>query len=148
MSDLVLDKDGVKSVLGTALCHHEAFEVRLSWYLFVWCTRTRPSMSIKCSDSGIQVGSALQTGTIYLLALAADENFIYAVATTFGASFFCRKKQQTTKFTYSLLKSSVYFMSNILNMPNSNDMHSFLSFYEKKYLVDGILEMFCSDVVK
>ena len=66
--------------------------------------------AIKCPDSGIQVGSVLP-------------NFICAVATTFDATFFCRKK--TTKFTYTFLKSSVFVINKIQDLTNSNDMHFF-----------------------
>ena len=40
-------------------------------------------MSIRCPDSGIQVGSVLPKGPIYWLGLASDANFICAVATIF-----------------------------------------------------------------
>ena len=46
-------------------------------------------MSIKCPDSGIQVGSVLPKGTIYWLGLASEANFICAVATIFDVPFFC-----------------------------------------------------------
>ena len=48
-------------------------------------------------SSGIQVNSVLPEGTIYSLGLASDANFIYAVATTFGAPIFCRKKKKKKK---------------------------------------------------
>ena len=93
-------------------------------------------MSIKCPDSGIQVGSVLPKGIIYWLGLASDANFIRAVAITFGAPIFLSK----TKFTYSLLKSWEYFMNKIWGLTNSNDMQIvLLTFYwEKKTSVDDV----------
>ena len=80
-------------------------------------------MSVKYPDSGIQVGFVLPKGTKYVLGLASVANFIRAVATIFGALFFCRKRK--TKFSYTLLKSSVYFVSMIWDQTNSNDVHFF-----------------------
>ena len=79
-------------------------------------------MSIKCPDSGLQVGSVLPKGTIYLFGLASDANFICAVAATFYAPFFCRIRPPP-KFTCNLLKSSVYVINKIRDSTNSNDMH-------------------------
>ena len=64
---------------------------------------------------------------LYWLGLASDANFICAVATTFDAPFYCWKKTKTTttKFAYSLLKSSVYVINKIRDLTNSNDMHLF-----------------------
>ena len=59
-------------------------------------------MSIKCPDSGIQVGSVLPKEPIYCLGLASDANFICAVA--------------------RLLKSSVYIINQIRDLTNSYDM--------------------------
>ena len=91
-------------------------------------------MSIKCQDSGIQVGSVLPKGAIYRLGLASDANFNYTVATTFGAPFFFpkkkkKKKKKKTKFSYSSLKSSAYFINKIWDLTNSNDMQFFLTFF-------------------
>ena len=90
-------------------------------------------MSIKCPYSGIQVGSVLPKGTIYMYRLgqASDPNFIYAVATAFSAPFFGPKKKKKKKnFTYSILKSRVYFIRKIWDLTNSNDMQFFfLTFY-------------------
>ena len=59
-------------------------------------------MSIKCPYSGIQVGSVLPKGTIYMYRLgqASDPNFIYAVATAFSAPFFGPKKKKKKKKLY------------------------------------------------
>ena len=75
-------------------------------------------MSIKCPDSGKQVGSVLAKGTIYLLGLASDANFICAVAPILMHHFSVEKKKKkkhthTPKFTYRLLKSNVYVINQI-----------------------------------
>ena len=52
-------------------------------------------MSINCPDSAIQVGPVLPTWS------SSDSNFIRAVAFTFGALFFCKKKTTNLPIVYS-----------------------------------------------
>ena len=80
----------------------------------------------KCPNSGIQVGSVLPKGPIYWLGLASDANFICAVATMqllpYLMLHFSVEKKHTPKFTYRLLKSSVYIINQIRDLTNSYDM--------------------------
>ena len=92
---------------------------KLDWVgISVWYTRTRPSISIKCPDSGIQVGSVLPKGTIYSLGLASDVNFICALLQYLMLHFSFEKKT-TPKLTYR---------NQIRDLTNSNNMHIFLTF--------------------
>ena len=80
----------------------------------------------KCPDSGIQVGSILPKGPIYWLGLASDANFICAVATMQWLAYlmlhFSVEKKHTPKYTYRLLKSSVYIINQIWDLTNSYGM--------------------------
>ena len=46
--------------------------------------------------------------------------------------------KKTPKFTYRLLKSSVYIINQIRDLTNSNNMHIFLTFKDGlPHLIDG-----------
>ena len=90
-------------------------------------------MSIKCPDSGIQVGSVLQKAIIHRLDLASDANFNRTVATTFSAQFFFRKKQTNLIYLLSI-RSCVYFMTKIWDLTNSNHANCFFGHLPGKNL--------------
>ena len=96
-------------------------------------------MSIKCPDSGMQVGCVLPKGNNILIGLASDANFICAVATIFDTPFFVENTHTHLNIhTDYLLKSSVSVVNQMWDFTNSNDMPRSRSqwlFLEKKNII-------------